>query len=163
MLLICLCVISLNYFFQEDIQGMLSYCLKICLALIQNRRFSNTVLRVLTKLYMSLDTPDYINVCQVSDSHNILLMATPMSIVSMRWCYLETLPYHKTSTPDDFMLSCKEIRGVRLVKMTSHGIWTNTQIMLYIFVSNYTAGDLHVFSNTHLRFSHIYTYMNVYD
>ncbi|XP_041353405.1 26S proteasome non-ATPase regulatory subunit 1-like [Gigantopelta aegis] len=48
----------------DDIPAMLSYALKVCMALIQNRRFRNTILNVLTKLYMNLETPDYINVCE---------------------------------------------------------------------------------------------------
>ena len=44
---------------------MLSYSLKVTMSLMQNRQFRNTVLSVLTKLYMGLKTPDYINVCQV--------------------------------------------------------------------------------------------------
>lgn len=48
----------------DDIAGMLSYSLKVCMALIQSRHFRNTVLRVLVKLYFGLATPDYISVCQ---------------------------------------------------------------------------------------------------
>lgn len=44
---------------------MLTYSLKVTMSLIQNRQFRNTVLGVLTKLYMGLSTPDFINVCQV--------------------------------------------------------------------------------------------------
>jgi len=47
-----------------DIPGMLLYSLKVCMSLIQNRQFRNTILRVLVKLYLGLPTPDYINVCQ---------------------------------------------------------------------------------------------------
>lgn len=48
----------------DDVQGMLSYAFKVCMSLIQSRQFRNTILRVLTSLYMGLGTPDYINVCQ---------------------------------------------------------------------------------------------------
>ncbi|CAL1544748.1 unnamed protein product [Lymnaea stagnalis] len=48
----------------DDVQGMLSYAFKVCMSLIQSRSFRNTILRVLTSLYMGLGTPDYINVCQ---------------------------------------------------------------------------------------------------
>ncbi|KAH9523483.1 26S proteasome non-ATPase regulatory subunit 1 [Bulinus truncatus] len=48
----------------DDVQGMLSYAFKVCMSLIQSRHFRNTILRVLTALYMGLGTPDYINVCQ---------------------------------------------------------------------------------------------------
>ncbi|XP_046557496.1 LOW QUALITY PROTEIN: 26S proteasome non-ATPase regulatory subunit 1-like [Haliotis rubra] len=48
----------------DDIPFMLSYAFKVCMALIQNRQFRCTILKVLTKLYMSLETADYINVCQ---------------------------------------------------------------------------------------------------
>lgn len=47
-----------------DIPAMLLYSLKVCMSLIQNRQFRNTILRVLVKLYLGLPTPDYINVCQ---------------------------------------------------------------------------------------------------
>lgn len=48
----------------EDVNAMLLYSLNVCMSLIQNRHFRNTVLLLLTKLYMGLHTPDYINVCQ---------------------------------------------------------------------------------------------------
>ncbi|KAL4219945.1 26S proteasome non-ATPase regulatory subunit 1 [Mactra antiquata] len=48
----------------EDVNYMLTYSLKVTMSLLQNRQFRNTVLNVLTKLYMGLATPDYINVCQ---------------------------------------------------------------------------------------------------
>jgi len=48
----------------EDIQGMLSYSLTICMTLIESRSFRNQVLRVLVKLYTNLTTPDYISVSQ---------------------------------------------------------------------------------------------------
>ncbi|XP_050414052.1 26S proteasome non-ATPase regulatory subunit 1 isoform X2 [Patella vulgata] len=48
----------------DDMQAMLTYGFKVCMALIQNRQFRNTILKLLTRLYMSLTTPDYINVCQ---------------------------------------------------------------------------------------------------
>ena len=43
---------------------MLTYSLKVTMSLLQNRTFRNQILGVLTKLYMNLATPDYINVCQ---------------------------------------------------------------------------------------------------
>ncbi|XP_060078648.1 26S proteasome non-ATPase regulatory subunit 1-like [Ylistrum balloti] len=48
----------------DDVAAMLSYSLKVCMSLIQHRQFRNEILMVLTKLYMELGTPDYINVCQ---------------------------------------------------------------------------------------------------
>ncbi|GFO48120.1 26S proteasome non-ATPase regulatory subunit 1 [Plakobranchus ocellatus] len=48
----------------DDVSSMLSYAFKVCMSLIQSRQFRNTILRVLTQLYMGLSTPDYINVCQ---------------------------------------------------------------------------------------------------
>lgn len=48
----------------DDVPSMLSYAFKVCMSLIQSRHFRNTILRVLTNLYMGLGTPDYINVCQ---------------------------------------------------------------------------------------------------
>ncbi len=53
-------------FFQNDIGGLLAYSLKICMSRMQNKKFRNDVLRVLVKLYMNLEKPDFINVCQVS-------------------------------------------------------------------------------------------------
>ena len=43
---------------------MLAYSLKVAMTLIQNRLFRNTILRLLVKLYLGLETPDFINVCQ---------------------------------------------------------------------------------------------------
>lgn len=48
----------------DDVHTMLSYAFKVCMSLIQHRQFRNTILGVLTKLYMGLHVPDYINVCQ---------------------------------------------------------------------------------------------------
>ncbi|TRY84096.1 hypothetical protein DNTS_032945, partial [Danionella cerebrum] len=48
----------------NDIGGLLAYSLKICMSLMQNKKFRNEVLRVLVKLYMNLEKPDFINVCQ---------------------------------------------------------------------------------------------------
>lgn len=45
--------------------GLLAYSLKLCMSLMQNKKFRNEVLRVLVKLYMNLEKPDFINVCQV--------------------------------------------------------------------------------------------------
>ena len=54
------------YVLQDDVNHMLLYSLKVCMSLIGNRQFKKTVLQVLSKLYMELDIPDYINVCQVN-------------------------------------------------------------------------------------------------
>jgi 26S proteasome regulatory subunit N2 len=56
---------SLNCVFQNDVPGMLAYSLKLCMSLMQNKQFRNKVLRVLVKIYMNLEKPDFINVCQV--------------------------------------------------------------------------------------------------
>ncbi|PFX28992.1 26S proteasome non-ATPase regulatory subunit 1 [Stylophora pistillata] len=48
----------------DDVPGMLSYSLTVCMSLIQSRQFRNKVLRVLVQLYMNLGTPDFISVCQ---------------------------------------------------------------------------------------------------
>ncbi|KAK3742872.1 hypothetical protein QZH41_020405 [Actinostola sp. cb2023] len=48
----------------DDVQGMLRYSLRVCMTLVQSRKFRNEILRVLVKLYLSLRTPDYISVCQ---------------------------------------------------------------------------------------------------
>lgn len=47
--------------------GLLAYSLKVCMSLMQNKKFRNNVLRVLVKLYMNLEKPDFINVCQVTN------------------------------------------------------------------------------------------------
>lgn len=67
---------SLNYVFQNDVPGMLAYSLKLCMSLMQNKQFRNKVLRVLVKIYMNLEKPDFINVCQVL-SLIILFHANP--------------------------------------------------------------------------------------
>lgn len=66
---------------QEDVNTMLLYSLNVCMSLIQNRHFRNTVLLLLTKLYMGLKTPDYINVCQVRPALSDHLF--PVHLVSM--------------------------------------------------------------------------------
>eukprot|EP00112_Aurelia_sp_Birch-Aquarium-sp1_P023095 Seg675.34_Seg675.31 transcript_id=Seg675.34_Seg675.31/GoldUCD/mRNA.D3Y31 product="26S proteasome non-ATPase regulatory subunit 1" protein_id=Seg675.34_Seg675.31/GoldUCD/D3Y31 len=47
-----------------EVGEMLSYCLKICMTLLESRQFRNLILRVLVKLYLNLATPDYISVCE---------------------------------------------------------------------------------------------------
>lgn len=47
-----------------DIPENLSYCLKVCLSLIQSFHFRNTILKILVKMYLNLDQPDYVSVCQ---------------------------------------------------------------------------------------------------
>lgn len=49
---------------QGDVSGMLSYCLKVCLELLQHRQFRNVVLRCLVEMYRGLATPDYVSMCQ---------------------------------------------------------------------------------------------------
>uniref|UniRef100_A0A8C8H7S2 26S proteasome non-ATPase regulatory subunit 1 n=1 Tax=Oncorhynchus tshawytscha TaxID=74940 RepID=A0A8C8H7S2_ONCTS len=48
----------------NDVSGLLAYSLKVCMSLMQIKKFRNEVLRVLVKLYMNLEKPDFINVCQ---------------------------------------------------------------------------------------------------
>lgn len=50
----------------DDMKEILTFSLKVCMSLIQNRQFRNTVLKKLVDLYMSLNIPAFINVCQVS-------------------------------------------------------------------------------------------------
>lgn len=44
---------------------MLSYAFKITMQLLQNRKFRTVVLRTLVRLYLNLQVPDFISVCQV--------------------------------------------------------------------------------------------------
>lgn len=44
------------------------------MSLMQNKKFRNEVLRVLVKLYMNLEKPDFINVCQVPLSSFICIV-----------------------------------------------------------------------------------------
>ncbi|XP_072266274.1 26S proteasome non-ATPase regulatory subunit 1 [Pyxicephalus adspersus] len=48
----------------NDVPGMLAYSLKVCMSLMQHKQFRNKVLRVLVQIYMNLEKPDFINVCQ---------------------------------------------------------------------------------------------------
>jgi len=45
---------------------MLTYAFKVTMQLLQNRKFRTVVLRTLVRLYLSLQVPDFINVCQVN-------------------------------------------------------------------------------------------------
>ncbi|XP_046642408.1 26S proteasome non-ATPase regulatory subunit 1-like [Daphnia pulicaria] len=47
-----------------DVPAMLTYCLKVCLELLQHRQFRNVVLRCLVDMYRELTTPDYVSMCQ---------------------------------------------------------------------------------------------------
>lgn len=60
---------------QNDVSGLLAYSLKVCMSLMQNKKFRNEVLRVLVKLYMNLEKPDFINVCQVNIKYSKALVA----------------------------------------------------------------------------------------
>ena len=44
---------------------MLSYAFKVTMQLLQNRKFRTVVLRTLVRLYLNLQVPDFISVCQV--------------------------------------------------------------------------------------------------
>jgi len=48
---------------------MLTYAFKITMQLLQNRKFRTVVLRTLVRLYLSLQVPDFISVCQVNKFH----------------------------------------------------------------------------------------------
>ena len=48
----------------NDVANILTYALKITMSLIENRHFRNEVLRILVKLYRSLESPDYVNMTQ---------------------------------------------------------------------------------------------------
>lgn len=63
---------------QSDVSGLLAYSLKVCMSLMQNKKFRNEVLRVLVKLYMNLEKPDFINVCQVNIKYYKLLLSSLM-------------------------------------------------------------------------------------
>ena len=47
---------------------MLTYAFKITMQLLQNRKFRTVVLRTLVRLYLNLQVPDFISVCQVTKS-----------------------------------------------------------------------------------------------
>ena len=47
---------------------MLTYAFKITMQLLQNRKFRTVVLRTLVQLYLHLQIPDFISVCQVKNN-----------------------------------------------------------------------------------------------
>lgn len=67
---------------QNDVSGLLAYSLKVCMSLMQNKKFRNEVLRVLVKLYMNLEKPDFINVCQVTIWSSKISYASPLQLSS---------------------------------------------------------------------------------
>ena len=69
---------------------MLAYSLKLCMSLMQNKQFRNKVLRVLVKIYMNLEKPDFINVCQVITLYYFTLNCWVMPH------YLMCVPHHIT-------------------------------------------------------------------
>ena len=68
----------------DDVNNMLLYSLKVCMSLIGNRQFKKTVLQVLSKLYMELDIPDYINVCQC-----FIFLDDPQSVADILECLIK--------------------------------------------------------------------------
>lgn len=49
----------------DDVSGLLDFCFNFCRLHVSHRKFRQTVLKILAKLYRShCETPDYINVCQ---------------------------------------------------------------------------------------------------
>jgi 26S proteasome regulatory subunit N2 len=48
-----------------NMSDMLSYCLSVVMSLVSNIEFRMQCLRQLSRLYMQLESPDYINVCRV--------------------------------------------------------------------------------------------------
>jgi hypothetical protein len=52
-------------FFQNNSNEMLTYAFKITMQLLQNRKFRTVILRTLVRLYLNLQIPDFLSVCQV--------------------------------------------------------------------------------------------------
>ena len=52
------------FYIQDDIVGCLTYSYKVAMHYIEQRKFRDEVLEELVNLYQSLDTPDYVNMCQ---------------------------------------------------------------------------------------------------
>ena len=57
---------------------MLSYCLKVCLELLQHRQFRNVVLRCLVDMYRGLTTPDYVSMCQ-----GLIFLDDPLAVADI--------------------------------------------------------------------------------
>lgn len=81
------CYVLLSLLNQNDVSGLLAYSLKVCMSLMQNKKFRNEVLRVLVKLYMNLEKPDFINVCQVTNeiiknTLCIISLTNPVSVIN---------------------------------------------------------------------------------
>lgn len=113
-----LLVILIHYFgcpFQNDVSGLLAYSLKVCMSLMQNKKFRNEVLRVLVKLYMNLEKPDFINVCQVtavkmSLNLNLTTTTTNCSVAKMlNECYKLNIFLMKIA--EQFKVNCRNVKN----------------------------------------------------
>lgn len=62
---------KISLLFQNQSNEMLTYAFKITMQLLQNRKFRTVVLRTLVRLYLSLQVPDFISVCQVKKKRYI--------------------------------------------------------------------------------------------
>jgi hypothetical protein len=51
---------------------MLTYAFKITMQLLQNRKFRTVILRTLVQLYLNLQIPDFISVCQVKNFYSFI-------------------------------------------------------------------------------------------
>ena len=59
---------------------MLTYAFKITMQLLQNRKFRTLVLRTLVRLYLNLQVPDFISVCQVGIPVRVLFAMSTSTI-----------------------------------------------------------------------------------
>lgn len=83
---------------------MLAYSLKLCMSLMQNKQFRNKVLRVLVKIYMNLEKPDFINVCQVLILHDVILLPITLFYAAVLGCDIcITLHYVTLCTSNGIM------------------------------------------------------------
>eukprot|EP00118_Oscarella_pearsei_P025711 m.308636 g.308636 ORF g.308636 m.308636 type:complete len:963 (+) comp44414_c0_seq1:75-2963(+) len=73
----------------DDVPAMLDYALKMCLSLLQSKEFRNQVLNCLVNIFLALDKPDYINVCQC-----YVFLSNPSAVAQLLLDLMKKEPYN---------------------------------------------------------------------
>ena len=79
----------------DDINAMLSYAFRVAMNLIQNRSYRAELLRCLVDLYMGLERPDYVQMCQC-----LIFLDDPLAVANV----LENL---SQGSDDESLMACQ--------------------------------------------------------
>ena len=82
---------------------MLSYAFRVAMNLIQNRSYRAELLRCLVDLYMGLERPDYVQMCQC-----LIFLDDPLAVANV----LENL---SQGSDDESLMACQVLLTVHVL------------------------------------------------